>query len=293
MSAVEERDRVPTSPAGPAVVAGAPPPVAAPRPGGSAPAPGGAPGAAPRTRRRLSFGQRVRRDGLRWARHVACLVPFLLIIWDGAHNRLTVNPVQEITDRTGKTALVILLLSLAVTPADRLLGWRWLIPLRRPLGLYAFFYATLHFLTFAVVDYGLDWSQIQAAIVEKRYVLAGFAAFLCLLPLAVTSTKGWMRRLGKRWRSLHRLVYVAAALVILHFVWLVKADRTEPLRYGAVLAALLLLRTPLLRGPVRAVRRWVRDVSGLASPAPRRTAAAPETSETPGPQASSRPRESG
>ena len=123
----------------------------------------------------------------------------------------------------------------------------------------------MHLLIFAVVDYGLDLELIKQAIVEKRYVLVGFAAFLLLLPLAVTSTKGWMRRLGKRWKKLHRLVYLAAPLAVVHFVWLVKADIREPLAYGAAVAALLLLRTPRVR---RALTNLRYRVSGRAKEAP-------------------------
>ena len=117
-------------------------------------------------------------------------------------------------------------------------------------NLYAFLYAAVHFLIFSVLDYGLDLSLIWDAIAEKRFVLVGFAAFLILTPLAITSTKGWMRRLGKNWKRLHYGVYLAAVLVIVHFVWLVKADIRRPLLYGAVVALLLVLRLP-------PVRRWI------------------------------------
>jgi sulfoxide reductase heme-binding subunit YedZ len=137
---------------------------------------------------------------------------------------------------------VLLVLSLACTPANRLLGWRWATGLRRPLGLYAFFYAVLHLLVFVAVDYGFDVGLIGQAIAEKRYVLAGLASFLLLLPLALTSTRGAQRRLGRWWRQLHRLVYPAAILAVLHFLWLSKTAR-EPLLYGAVLLALLAVRT--------------------------------------------------
>lgn len=197
----------------------------------------------------------LRRHALRLFTHAGALVPLAQLVWDGAQNQLTVNPIQEITSRTGKTALVLLVLSLACTPASVVLGVRQVVPLRRPLGLYAFFYAGLHLLTFAVLDYGLDWSLIQQAIVEKRFVLAGFAAFVLLVPLAVTSTIGWQRRLGKRWKMLHRAVYVAAPLAILHFLWLVKSDvqKIEPLLYGAAVAALLVLRLSPVR---RTLARW-------------------------------------
>jgi methionine sulfoxide reductase heme-binding subunit len=186
--------------------------------------------------------------------HIACWIPFVVLVWDFQHDQLTVNPIQEATFRTGKTALVLLALSLACTPANTLFGLKQALPLRRPLGLYAFFYACIHLLIFAAVDYGLDWELIKQAIAEKRYVLVGFTAFLLLLPLAITSTKGWQRRLGKRWKKLHRLVYLAAPLVIVHFYWLVKADVSEPLLFGAAVAALLLLRLPSVRRVVARLR---------------------------------------
>jgi sulfoxide reductase heme-binding subunit YedZ len=191
---------------------------------------------------------------LRIATHVACWLPFVVLVWDFANDNLTVNPIQEATLRTGKTALILLVLALACTPANTLFGLRKVLPLRRPLGLYAFFYVCLHLLIFVLVDYGLNWGLIEQAIVEKRFVLAGFAAFLLLLPLAITSTKGWMRRLGKGWKKLHRLVYVAAPLAVAHFVWLVKSDVREPLAYGALVGALLLLRAPVVRGRLAKLR---------------------------------------
>jgi hypothetical protein len=127
--------------------------------------------------------------------HIACWVPLAVLIWDGLHNQLTANPIQEITFRTGKTALILLVLSLLCTPANIVLGFKQALVLRRPLGLYAFFYVCLHLFTFAVIDYGLDWELIQQAIVEKRYVLVGFTAFLLLLPLAITLCCCY------RWRS--------------------------------------------------------------------------------------------
>ncbi|HEU5098705.1 MAG TPA: protein-methionine-sulfoxide reductase heme-binding subunit MsrQ [Roseiflexaceae bacterium] len=196
----------------------------------------------------------LKRHWLRIIVHIACWVPLALLIWDGLHNHLTANPIQEITHRTGKTGLILLVLSLLCTPANTVLGIKQALPLRRPLGLYAFFYICLHLLIFAVLDYGLDWQLIQQAIVEKRYVLVGFAAFLLLVPLAITSTKGWQRRMGKRWKRLHQLVYLVAPLAVIHFVWLVKADIREPLLYGAAVAALLLLRIPAVRRAIISLR---------------------------------------
>jgi sulfoxide reductase heme-binding subunit YedZ len=217
----------------------------------------------------------LKRHWLRIIVHLACWVPLALLIWDGLHNHLTANPIQEITYRTGKTALILLVLSLLCTPANIVFGIKQALPLRRPLGLYAFFYVCLHLLIFAVVDYGLDWQLIQEAIVEKRYVLVGFAAFLLLVPLAVTSTKGWQRRMGKRWKRLHQLVYLAAPLAVIHFIWLVKADIREPLMYGAAVAGLLLLRLPGLRRAITSLRyRLTGRARPADTPAPARTPAA-------------------
>jgi len=185
--------------------------------------------------------------------HLAALAPLALLIWDALHRNLTANPIQAITFRTGKTALILLVLSLACTPLNTVFGIRQAVKWRRPLGLYAFLYAGLHFLVFTVLDYGLDWVLLREAIFEKRYALVGFAAFLLLIPLAITSTRGWMKRLGKRWKRLHQAVYIAGVLVIVHYVWLVKADRREPLLWGAAVSLLLLLRVP-------AVRRWIAKI---------------------------------
>src|SRR6185436_2665082 len=138
--------------------------------------------------------------------------------------------------------LVLLILALACTPLNTIFGFRQVVGLRKSLGLYSFLYATLHFLTFVGLDYQFDPVLLKEAIFKKRYALVGFAAFLTLLPLAITSTKGWMRRLGRNWKRLHRLAYLAALLAVVHFVWLVKSDVREPLLYGAVVVSLLALR---------------------------------------------------
>jgi sulfoxide reductase heme-binding subunit YedZ len=180
--------------------------------------------------------------------HALALVPLAQLPFqlNGA-----INPVQELTIRTGTMALLLLVLSLAATPLNALFGWRWALPLRKMLGLYAFFYASLHALTFFVVDYGLDLALIWADVGEKRYIYAGSAAFLLLLPLALTSTRAAMRRLGKNWKRLHRLVYVAAPLAVVHYLWAVKSDIRLPLLYAAVLALLLALRLPALKRRLR------------------------------------------
>ncbi|WP_423224003.1 protein-methionine-sulfoxide reductase heme-binding subunit MsrQ [Candidatus Amarolinea aalborgensis] len=211
---------------------------------------------------------------LRWGVHIAALTPLAVILYLAWQGRLTANPIQDITLRTGQTALVLLVLSLSITPLYTAFTIKELLPLRRRLGLYAFFYAMLHFLIFIGLDYGFDPELLKEAIFEKRYALVGFAAFLILLPLAVTSTKGWMRRLGKRWKALHRWVYVAAVLVIVHYVWLVKSDIRTPLLYGAVVAILLILRAPAVARRVRQLRQARRGhlprrpPTATAAPAP-------------------------
>lgn len=213
-----------------------------------------------------------RSNWLQLALHIACLVPLALLVWDFTRDNLTVNPIQNITSRTGKTAITLLVLSLACTPVNTLLGIKRVIAFRRPLGLYAFLYVALHFLTFTVLDYGLNWRLIQEAVVEKRFVLAGFSAFLLLLPLAITSTKGWMRRMGRSWKQLHKLVYVAALLAVLHYIWLVKSDIRQPLLYGGVVVLLLALRLPRVRKAIAGLR------SRVNPPKPRSAARPTDTS---------------
>jgi sulfoxide reductase heme-binding subunit YedZ len=197
--------------------------------------------------------------------HVVALVPLALLVWGYFNHNLTADPIRAITLRTGKTALTFLILTLAVTPVSTILDWPVIRRLRRPLGLYTFLYALLHFLTFIGLDYGFNWKYIKDALLDKRYALAGLAAFLILLPLAITSTKGWIRRLGGRtWRRLHQLDYLAALLAVLHYVWSVKADIRVPLTYGAVVALLLVLRIPFIRGLIDDLRSRIthRERSG-------------------------------
>ena len=149
------------------------------------------------------------------------------------------NPIETLTHVTGMTVLVLLLVTLSVTPVRRLTGWNLVIKLRRPLGLFAFFYALVHFNIWFVFDMLFDWRLMVADIVERPYITVGFSAFVILIPLAATSTTGWIRRLGSRWTKLHRGIYVAATLGVIHFYWLVKADVRLPLFLGACLAVLL------------------------------------------------------
>jgi sulfoxide reductase heme-binding subunit YedZ len=193
------------------------------------------------------------------ATHIGALIPLVLLIWDYSQNQLTVNPIQEATFRTGKTALILLMLSLAITPLNIVFGLKKLLPLRKPLGLYAFLYVSLHFLIFVWIDYGLNLKFLQEGLLEKRYALVGLTAFILLIPLALTSTQGWMKRLGKNWKRLHRLVYLVGILAVIHFVWLVKSDVREPLAYGAAVLLLLLIRWPALRRAISNTRYKVKQ----------------------------------
>jgi methionine sulfoxide reductase heme-binding subunit len=182
-----------------------------------------------------------RRHLLQAAVIVLGLLPAVRLAAGLLSDDLGADPVETLTHGTGDWALRHLLASLAITPLRRL-GLRVLAPLRRTLGLLAFFYVCAHLLVYVLLDQGLDPGFIWEDVREHPYVTAGFASFLCLVPLAITSTRGWIRRLGRRWIPLHRLVYVAAVAAVVHFIWLVKADLREPMVYAAVLAALFAVR---------------------------------------------------
>ncbi|MCS7062233.1 MAG: protein-methionine-sulfoxide reductase heme-binding subunit MsrQ [Anaerolineae bacterium] len=196
----------------------------------------------------------LRTNGFVVISHASACLPLLVLIWDSASGNLSVNPIQDATFRTGKAALLMLMLSLACTPLHTVTGFKPALRMRNWFGLYAFLYAGLHFLVFSALDFGLDWVLIGREIVEKRYILAGLAALVILVPLAVTSTQGWQRRLGKMWKRLHRLAYLAGVLAVLHYVWLVKSDVREPLLWSTVLAVLLILRIPRVRARVSRLR---------------------------------------
>jgi sulfoxide reductase heme-binding subunit YedZ len=174
---------------------------------------------------------------------VACgLLPFVALVAGALLSRLGANPVEAITHVTGEWALRFLVATLVVTPLRRLSRWRFLAPYRRTLGLLCFFYATLHFATYLILDLGLDPGILVEDVLERPYVTAGFTALVLLVPLAATSTRGMTRRLGRHWKTLHRLVYPAAICAVVHFLWLVKADLREPLVYASVLGVLLAVR---------------------------------------------------
>lgn len=187
--------------------------------------------------------------------HIAVWLPLILLVFNWSTNNLTFNPIQALELRTGKYALVLLILALACTPLNTVFGFRQAIKVRRALGLYAFMYASIHFLIFIGLDYQFDLILLQEAIFEKRYAFVGFAAGLILLTLALTSTRGWMKRLGKTWTKLHKFVYLAGILVIVHYVWLVKSDIRVPLLYGALVFILLILRIPYVRRAASRLRQ--------------------------------------
>jgi sulfoxide reductase heme-binding subunit YedZ len=192
---------------------------------------------------------------------VVCLIPLARLVGLGFTGGLGANPIEFITRSTGTWALVGLMLTLAVTPLRRLSGWNQLVRYRRMLGVFSFFYAALHFVTYVWLDQFFDVSAILRDIVKRPFITLGFAAFLLLIPLAVTSTDAMLRRLKRNWGRLHKLVYPIAVLGVLHFVWLVKRDLSEPLVYAAVLAILLGLRVPWV---VARTPRWRRGAAVAA-----------------------------
>ncbi len=175
--------------------------------------------------------------------HIFCLLPLAVLIFRYFNNDLTANPVEFITHSTGTWALVILLASLAITPLRKIKKLNWLISLRRMIGLYSFFYVCLHFLTYILFDLNFEFSRVAKDIVKRPFITIGFAAFALLTPLALTSNKYSIRKLtGKRWNQLHKLVYPAAILGVVHFYWLVKSDVRQPIIYAMILAVLFGIR---------------------------------------------------
>lgn len=178
----------------------------------------------------------------RWSRVVAklfvwavCLAPFLRLAWRIRHNDVTPNPVEFITHFTGDWTIRFVVATLAITPLRKLLHVPDLIRFRRLIGLFAFFYACLHFATYLWLDHDFDMPAIVADVAKRPYVTAGFTAFVLMIPLAITSTAGWIRRLGgKRWQRLHRLIYVSAVAAVIHYYWLVKSDIRLPVLYGVI-----------------------------------------------------------
>ena len=174
---------------------------------------------------------------------IAALLPFVWLVYGVFAGELGVNPVETITNTTGIWTLRLLVVTVAITPARWLTGWNPIIRFRRMIGLFAFFYGSLHFMTYFILDHSLMLSGVWEDIVLRPYITAGFTAFVLMIPLAITSTQGWIRRLGgRRWNLLHKLVYVSAALGVLHYWWKVKLDVTDPAIYAGIVAALLTVR---------------------------------------------------
>jgi sulfoxide reductase heme-binding subunit YedZ len=185
----------------------------------------------------------LKRFAIKAALWAAGLAPLGWMLWRGLHGRLGANPIEAITHATGDWTLRLLLLTLAITPLRLLTGWNGVVRYRRLIGLFAFFYATLHLLTYVWLDKFFDFADILRDIGQRRFVTAGMLAYFVLVPLAATSTAAWIARLGgRRWRLLHRLAYVSAAAGVVHYFWLVKSDIRLPSLYGVVLVVLLLGR---------------------------------------------------
>ena len=178
---------------------------------------------------------------------IVSLIPFTVLIVNAIEDNLGSNPIEAIRLFTGDWTLYFLLITLAITPLRRLSGRNELVRYRRLLGLYAFFYACLHFFSYLILDQFFDWQEIWRDVLKRPYITIGTAAFVLMIPLAVTSTNNMMKRLGKNWKRLHSLIYVTGTLGILHFLWLVKADVRKPLLLGAVLITLLVLRLPYMK----------------------------------------------
>jgi sulfoxide reductase heme-binding subunit YedZ len=196
-------------------------------------------------------------DLLRIAVHVGALLPAIWILAAVARGDLTANPYQAVEQRTGRTALILLVISLACTPANLLFGWRWALRHRRTLGLYAFAYASAHLLVLVGVDYQFAFRLLRADLTGKPFIWVGAAALMVLAALAGTSFPAWKKRLGKNWKRLHRLAYLAVLLVVVHYVWARKGNLTslsgdilKPLGFGLVALGLLFLRIPV-------IRRWI------------------------------------
>lgn len=173
---------------------------------------------------------------------LAALVPLARLYWKFRQNSLGANPVEVITHSTGDWTLILIMVTLSITPLRKLTGQYWLIGVRRMIGLFAFFYGCLHFTTYLWLDKFFDYHEMLKDIVKRPFITVGFLAFVCMIPLAVTSTQGWIRRLGKNWQRLHRLIYITATAGVIHYVWLVKADLRKPLQYAFVLTALMAYR---------------------------------------------------
>ncbi len=180
---------------------------------------------------------------IKWLLFLLALLPLVKLTLLGFQDQLGANPIEKITRTTGYWTITLLMICLSVTPLRRLLGWPWLVRFRRMLGLFAFFYASLHFLTYLVIDQFFDWQSIVQDLTKRPYIMVGFPSYVLLIPLAITSNDRMTRWLGgKRWRSLHRLIYLIAIGGVVHYWWLVKKDLTNPVTFATILTLLFGLR---------------------------------------------------
>src|SRR2546423_2789493 len=182
---------------------------------------------------------------------LAALVPLERLVWRFFHDSLGANPIEVITHSTGDWTLILILTTLSITPLRKLTKQYWLIGVRRMIGLFAFFYGCLHFTTYLWLDKSFNVQEMIKDIYKRPFITAGFTAFVLMIPLALTSTKGWIRRLGKNWQRLHRLIYFTAIAGVVHYIWLVKADLRKPLQYAFVLSVLLVYRIVVWLGEAK------------------------------------------
>ncbi len=192
---------------------------------------------------------KIKFNRLQWLVHIGSLLPLFVLIFDGLTNNLTVNPIQEITQRTGRIAVLWLIFSLSCTPLNILFGLKVFNRVRRPLGLYAAFYAAIHFLTYAVLDYSLNLRLIFKSIEEKPFIVVGSTALLILLLLTLTSTNQAIKKMGKNWTTLHRSVYIAGILILVHYIWAIKLVTWLPIFYSILLGLLFIVR-------IKPIRLW-------------------------------------
>jgi sulfoxide reductase heme-binding subunit YedZ len=205
--------------------------------------------------------------GKRWIKvpvFALCLVPVLALAWRALKGELGANPIEFITHATGDWTIRFIVITLTVTPARKLFGWPELVRFRRMLGLFTFFYGCLHLMTYVVLDKFFAWGEIVVDVVKRPFITAGFTALLLMAPLAVTSTAGWIRRLGgKRWQKLHRLIYVSAIAGVVHYYWLVKSDIRWPLFYGGLVVLLFVYRAVAAYTPLLSQGRKNNSASGI------------------------------
>ena len=188
---------------------------------------------------------------------IACLIPATLLVLNTFRDNLGANPVEAITNTTGIWTLRLIVITIALTPVRWLTKWNPIIQFRRMIGLFAFFYGTLHFMTYFVLDHALEFGGLWEDVVKRPYITMGFTGFVLMIPLALTSTKGWIGRLGgRRWNLLHKLIYITSVLAVIHYWWKVKLDVTNPMIYAAIVAVLLGAR----------IVRWARNRQAAGTP---------------------------